>query len=785
MNKFTTKTLALATLAGIAGSANAQQTFNFPGVVNSVDDAGGFHNAVFPGINAVSAAYAVNNNITLNSGLMTRITSGTFAREAQLLLKNSAFPTDSITLQPSLTTDYITINLVAGTQINVTGTLISKTVPIGSTWTVEFFESAQDGPADIAESTYTGLNFSTQPFVSGDIVLNDAGPIESRDAVGTAGNQIRIVPGLGSMATLTSQAISLGATWTQTQFSTTPVQAKVRLSHSALPGLWMDYTVNNSTATTSPVSTGYAQLAAGIGGGLESAIIPAGGNFRFEFYESIQNGGVGLPEATWSNFNLQVYKSATPPPISVQTLTVPPATNFIDFVRDPDNSRVAIGATASTFVMGSTLISTGQIQRNVATALATTCKIRLRNSAYPFHWLDFIPANLGFAGAPSLSSFSAIRTVGNFSGLTLGGLTIPAGSTWTAEPYYDLSINNDGIAEATINSLVIRLIAGTPFTPGTAPAATINLGIVGGPITNVAIPAIPATTVQWFKFNILSAVDQGTGGYIDIFFDVNPATPNTDEDSEIGLYTADGRFAGSDDFAGEGAMSQLSYGAGTRPATDSGTLANGDAFSGQDGEGLVAGTYYIALGAFNMTFGATAFSVSAALSAGNPDGLPAGYRLKIRSSLPVPPTQVITGTVDLLDWTISEAGRVCAWTLLNSSSTIVASGNTTLGTGGAYSLSANVPNGSYTLTMKSSHWLKKASAATAMAGTASIAFSLINGDVNNANFVGFDDFDILSASFNLSLGDAGYQTGADLNGDDFVGFDDFDILSANFNSAGD
>jgi len=93
--------------------------------------------------------------------------------------------------------------------------------------------------------------------------------------------------------------------------------------------------------------------------------------------------------------------------------------------------------------------------------------------------------------------------------------------------------------------------------------------------------------------------------------------------------------------------------------------------------------------------------------------------------------------------------------------------------------------GAGTLRVKMSHSLTKQDSFTLVAGANTFTSSQLNGDVNDDDFVGFDDFDILSASFNLSMGDSGYVDLADLNGDMFVGFDDFDILSANFNTSGD
>ena len=42
---------------------------------------------------------------------------------------------------------------------------------------------------------------------------------------------------------------------------------------------------------------------------------------------------------------------------------------------------------------------------------------------------------------------------------------------------------------------------------------------------------------------------------------------------------------------------------------------------------------------------------------------------------------------------------------------------------------------------------------------------LLAGDVNNSNFVNLSDYNLLRATFLLSLGDVGYDPRADLNGD--------------------
>jgi len=249
-------------------------------------------------------------------------------------------------------------------------------------------------------------------------------------------------------------------------------------------------------------------------------------------------------------------------------------------------------------------------------------------------------------------------------------------------------------------------------------------------------------------------------------------------DSDTALFTSNGILINQDDDDDTRYMSALSFGIDGRassPAGQSGWSV-GKEFNGRDGSKLAAGTYYYAVCPFPGTFGNGFFASSGGLAAA------LGCRFTIRAGNP----SSISGVVNLLDWTIDEVGQNVAYEIRNSASALVQSGTIVLNAGGAYTLAATVPNGTYTVSMKGTHWLNQASAGLVLNGGAVVQnFSLINGDVNNDNFVGFDDFDILSASFNLQLGDAGYQAGADLNGDDFVGFDDFDILSANFNTSGD
>jgi hypothetical protein len=62
--------------------------------------------------------------------------------------------------------------------------------------------------------------------------------------------------------------------------------------------------------------------------------------------------------------------------------------------------------------------------------------------------------------------------------------------------------------------------------------------------------------------------------------------------------------------------------------------------------------------------------------------------------------------------------------------------------------------------------------------------TLTAGDVNNDNTISLADFSLLAASFNLVVGQTGYDARSDLNGDGSVNLIDFSLLSANFNRFG-
>jgi len=776
-----TRASVLALLICGAGSALAQQTFTFTGTRNSVDGLDAAGNVTDTGI-PVSAAYSMGNIITLNGGTLTKVQATTWASEARIKLVNSDYPFDQILIQPSTLFAFTPpITLTAGTVLlSVGNSLIGKPIATTSTWTAQFYESANDGVAGLVDATWSDLSFTLSAFTPGDVILNSASPIASRDAAGTAGNDILTVAGPAAPVVLTTTGYIHNTTWTRNQALSQNNHARIRVSYSALPGLFMDYTPNISTSTTlSPIVT--SAIVSATNTSLAGPIIPPGGTYSFEFYESVQNGTAGLPEATWTNMNLTIFKTIVALPTIAQNLTVPAGTEFRDFVRDADNQIVGVGTTASTFVMGNQALVFGQLERVSTSALATNQWIKLRNSSAPFSHVFVLPAlDQIWGGALFQANISAVRSANTADGQTLVGLTIPAGSTWTAELFNNVFAENDGLAASKVNSLSIGLVAGPALVIPSAPTS-IDLGTLNSFTKTTLMPAIPVATTQWYKI-VLPEVSQANGKWLDMWTVPPTSNVNLSQDTELGIYLADGRLVADDDDNGVGAYSSLSIGnnSTTRPATVSGTLLPGLAFSGSDQDAIAAGTYYVAVGRFNMTFGLDQFNVVNTSTV----AIVANTRLEMRTNAFAP--QSINGTVTIGDLIPDEAGKVVAYELLDSASVVVKSGDVTLGLGGTFAINCDdVAAGTYTLTMKSSNTLKAGDEAVNLNGTPYTAtLTLLSGDADGDNFIGLDDFNLLSNSFNLGVNQTGYAANADFDGDEFVGLDDFNILSNNFNIGG-
>lgn len=112
--------------------------------------------------------------------------------------------------------------------------------------------------------------------------------------------------------------------------------------------------------------------------------------------------------------------------------------------------------------------------------------------------------------------------------------------------------------------------------------------------------------------------------------------------------------------------------------------------------------------------------------------------------------------------------------------------NTTTDQNGNFNIS-NIPLGTFTVTVKNLHTLKRVKAGQVfVAGNNTVSFgTLLEGDANNDNLIDFVDFSALSLSYNKLSGDPGFNPNCDFNNDGIVDFLDFSILSLNYNQNGE
>jgi len=147
----------------------------------------------------------------------------------------------------------------------------------------------------------------------------------------------------------------------------------------------------------------------------------------------------------------------------------------------------------------------------------------------------------------------------------------------------------------------------------------------------------------------------------------------------------------------------------------------------------------------------------------------------------------ITGTITLQNYSWMIAGKLIPVTVRLTDS----GGNITYRTvyvdaTGAYVIE-NVDPETYQVAFKASHWLRRAVNGVIVTDqdVGPIDVSLINGDVDDDNYVGLTDFAAWKAANNSYPGDPNWNDNADLNGDGYVGLTDFAVWKSNNNTTGD
>jgi len=175
-------------------------------------------------------------------------------------------------------------------------------------------------------------------------------------------------------------------------------------------------------------------------------------------------------------------------------------------------------------------------------------------------------------------------------------------------------------------------------------------------------------------------------------------------------------------------------------------------------------------------------SATATSSTGDTSEFSKTLNISISNNLP------ISGAVSLQDFAGPLEGVVTAIEIRQpGSSTALVTKQVTLTSTGTFSFNAAIPAGTYDITFKASHWLRKKTVNVTLtsSGVSGLSFTLRNGDVNGDNKVDASDQTALTTAFRSKSTSPNWNPNADLNGDGQVSASDQAILGKNFGATGD
>lgn len=175
-------------------------------------------------------------------------------------------------------------------------------------------------------------------------------------------------------------------------------------------------------------------------------------------------------------------------------------------------------------------------------------------------------------------------------------------------------------------AMALAVVAGLGAVAAAQPATVHDFGAVNG-MSSYSGTLDSGTQILWF------ALDLSAGAtYLDI------TSNGSAFDTELGLYRADGTLVNSDDDDGIGLTSVLTFGTGTGLLLgDPSNLGGNGLAEGEDGAMPGMGTYYLALGRFNVTFGTTDFNVTSTGTSGG------AYTITVYSNVPAPASLALLG----------------------------------------------------------------------------------------------------------------------------------------------
>jgi hypothetical protein len=101
---------------------------------------------------------------------------------------------------------------------------------------------------------------------------------------------------------------------------------------------------------------------------------------------------------------------------------------------------------------------------------------------------------------------------------------------------------------------------------------------------------------------------------------------------------------------------------------------------------------------------------------------------------------------------------------------------------------ATTLSGTYDVSVKASHWLRKTMPSVTLTGTSftsGLSCAVVNGDVNGDNTINLADLMAIAAAWRSTPGSSNWNANADVNGDGVVNLEDWMIVARNWRLTGD
>lgn len=166
----------------------------------------------------------------------------------------------------------------------------------------------------------------------------------------------------------------------------------------------------------------------------------------------------------------------------------------------------------------------------------------------------------------------------------------------------------------------------------------------------------------------------------------------------------------------------------------------------------------------------------------NGAGMSTTRSLQIRAA-----AAVVTGTVELQDWSRTTAGEVVRVRVRTpGTTTTLEEHNVTLGANGSMSFTTNL-TGTFDIAIQGRTWLQSVlrNVTITSGGASGLSVSLFNGDVNGDNRITITDYNLVAAAFRATSSSSNWNPNADLNGSGQVTVTDYNIVAKNFRRNGE